>query len=573
MGTMNISEINQRKLSLLDVNQLKAFLDIFKGVSNPKAKQIVKDLSLELRGRKTEEVEEASIKDIIKAVKFASKKIGGIVGDVMNDAEFQKAYAKYIDNPNDKNRLKKIQDYTNGMLGDMSEDLEEVSTQDKVAALAAIAAAKKLKKRFSRKGRADAAEKKVKKQNDKEADKARLQKAKKELANKKKKKRLQKATDALRDAKTPAQKDDAKERITKIKKSMQEQRLIKVCAITLGEDFDETFIYEDVDFTKPSIIKEAYKKFIEENRAIVYNPKGIKRFIKQAEKKFPQYKGEIEQLEDDEIIFPNDPKLINFFKGAREVKFVLKDSVDLEEATELYKKGKITLTKFAMGKGKGAGLQINYGMKFIQIPEKEIKQLAQGITYVTKSVSQFKEDVDFTKPSAIKEAYEIFEVSADWIIYDRKTGKQLSPSKSWRKWQGAKMAAAKIGGDAEVSDKAWYHDNKAKLMGEASVELEEAVKFWTVTITKKAGKLFKGQTVDVKARNSAEAIKKGLKQMKADPNTVPSGSVDAVLGESIEESNKDKYMWGDINNAMSSSGLNPRVIMNVLSKLKGKAVK
>ena len=108
---------------------------------------------------------------------------------------------------------------------------------------------------------------------------------------------------------------------------------------------------------------------------------------------------------------------------------------------------------------------------------------------------------------------------------------------------------------------------------EESTKIEEAVKFWTVTITKKAGKLFKGQTVDVKASNSAEAIKKGLKQMKADPNTVPSGSVDAVLGESIEESNKDKDMWSDINNAMSGSGLNPRVIMNVLSKLKGKAVK
>ena len=63
-------------------------------------------------------------------------------------------------------------------------------------------------------------------------------------------------------------------------------------------------------------------------------------------------------------------------------------------------------------------------------------------------------------------------------------------------------------------------------------DLEEAIKWWTVTITKKAGKLFKGQTVDVKASNSAQAIKKGLKQMKADPMTVPSGSVDAVLGES-----------------------------------------
>lgn len=132
---------------------------------------------------------------------------------------------------------------------------------------------------------------------------------------------------------------------------------------------------------------------IDENRAVVSNPRNIKAFIKQVEKKFPMYKGEIQQAEDDEIIFPNDPKLIKFFKGAREVKFVLKDSV----------------------------------------------------------------------------------------------------------------------------------------------ELDEAMQFWTVTITKKAGKLFKGQTVDVKARNSAEAIKKGLKQMKANPNTVPSDSVDAVLGEELSE--------------------------------------
>jgi hypothetical protein len=237
MGTMEITEINQKQLSLLDIKQLQAFIDIFKGVSNPKAKKIVRDLSLELRGRKNEEVAEASVKDIIKSLKASAKKIGGIIDKVMNDAEFQKAYAKYIDNPNDKNRLKKIQDYTNGMFGDMTESPQ-----------------------------------------------------------------------------------------------MKKLRIEKVCSIVLGKDFNKDFIYEDVDFTKPSVIREAYTKFIDENRAIVYNPKGIKRFIKQAEKKFPQYKGEIEQLEDDEIIFPNDPKLINFFKGAREVKFVLKDSV--EEASD-----------------------------------------------------------------------------------------------------------------------------------------------------------------------------------------------------------------------------------------------
>jgi len=71
-----------------------------------------------------------------------------------------------------------------------------------------------------------------------------------------------------------------------------------------------------------------------------------------------------------------------------------------------------------------------------------------------------------------------------------------------------------------------------KFVKESDKDLEEAIKWWTVTITKKAGKLFKGQTVDVKAHNSAQAIKKGIKQMKGDPITVPSGSVDAVLGES-----------------------------------------
>ena len=153
---------------------------------------------------------------------------------------------------------------------------------------------------------------------------------------------------------------------------------------------DDHLKMKDMGYTheKPTDVKESVD--LKENRAVVYNPKLIKLFIKQVEKKFPKYKGEIQQAEKDEIVFPNDPKLIKFFKGAREVKFVLSDSV------------------------------------------------------------------------------------------------------------------------------------------------EEAVKFWKVTITKKTGKLFKGQTVDVKARNSAEAIKKGIKQMKGNPALVPSGSVDAVLGESTE---------------------------------------
>lgn len=265
---MNISEINQRKLSLLDVNQLKAFLDIFKGVSNPKAKMVVKDLARELGTRKMEAVEEASIKDIIKAVKVATKKIGGIIDKVFDDKGFQDAYAKYVDNPKDKNRLKKIQDYTNGMLGDMSEasDLEENI-------------------------------------------------------------------------------------------GVQDGRRVVVKALT-----------------KPAAL----------------------RLKKKLRNKFRSWDTSIDK-DGLSMIVPNEKPIIRYIQKQPEV-----DTI-----------------------------------------------------------------------------------------------------------------------------------------GEAT-DLEEAAKFWTVTITKKAGKLFKGQTVDVKARNSAEAIKKGIKQMKGNPMTVPSGSVDAVLGEStdLEEATK-----------------------------------
>ena len=101
--------------------------------------------------------------------------------------------------------------------------------------------------------------------------------------------------------------------------------------------------------------------------------------------------------------------------------------------------------------------------------------------------------------------------------------------------------------------------------------LDEAIKFWKVTITKKAGKLFKGQTVDVKASNSAQAIKKGLKQMKADPMTVPSGSVDAELAESteLEESPSNAlYRTTKIHLALRNSGLKPNDAKKVTDALK-----
>jgi hypothetical protein len=497
MGTMEINEFNQEKLRLLDTEQLLAFYGIFGRVSSPKAEAMVKGITRELKRRNytlgEENLNEVDVKalmkglvkgttvagkslakaikvgypiakDMVKATWMTSKKIGGAIGDLMDDPEFRKLFTKYVDNPNDKNRTKKIQAYADGMLSDAP-----ISGFESV--------------------------------------------------------------------------------------TVKEERLKKVCSLVLGEDFDQDFIYEDVDFTKPSAIKDGYKSFalkekVNENRAIVHNPKGIKRFIKQAEKKFPQYKGEIEQLEDDEIIFPDDEKLKKFFKGAREVKFVLKDSVDLEEAS-------------------AKDLDVENLKQMIKNPDPKMVKSYGGSKYV----QMLKKKLAKLESSNLKE--ETFNMFFDGYESDWHYLKQ----------DAKKMRAKLTNVETQFGDEYYFtmdttKSNLKKLLKkygdlelEESTDLEEAVKFWTVTITKKAGKLFKGQTVDVKASNSAEAIKKGLKQMKANPNTVPSDSVDAVLGESIEESNKDKYMWGDINNAMSGSGLNPRVIMNVLSKLKGKAVK
>lgn len=292
---MNILEINQRKLSLLDVNQLKAFLDIFKGISNPKAKLVVKDLARELGTRKMEAVEEASVKDIIKSVKVAAKKIGGIIDKVFDDKGFQDAYAKYVDNPKDKNRLKKIQDYTNGMLGDMSEasDLEENI-------------------------------------------------------------------------------------------GVQDGRRVVVKALT-----------------KPAAL----------------------RLKKKLRNKFSSWDTSIDK-DGLSMIVPNEKPIIRYIQKQPEV-----DTI-----------------------------------------------------------------------------------------------------------------------------------------GEAT-DLEEAAKFWTVTITKKAGKLFKGQTVDVKARNSAEAIKKGIKQMKGNPMTVPSDSVDAVLGEAYDSDEKHTM------DPKSHVELNKETGMYCVYNIKGKKVK
>jgi hypothetical protein len=159
------------------------------------------------------------------------------------------------------------------------------------------------------------------------------------------------------------------------KMDIQTQRLIEQCKVVLGDDFIEDFIYEDVDFNTPSAIRNGYKTFkrnyvekaselIDENRAIVYNPRMIRAFIKKAEKKFPKYKGEIQQIEKDEIVFPDDDKLRDFFRGAKEVKFVLRDSV--EEASVKDFNSTFMGSKAEFEKLKKDLAKKNMGVKIIQ---------------------------------------------------------------------------------------------------------------------------------------------------------------------------------------------------------------
>ena len=150
---------------------------------------------------------------------------------------------------------------------------------------------------------------------------------------------------------------------------------------------------------------------------------------------------------------------------------------------------------------------------------------------VEKFVASSNINLDSTA-AEIKEAYEIFEANATVQSVLKalrlKGGKDADALIKKMRDLGLESKVTKAHADAA---KKILKGQITKFVKE-SEPLEEAIKWWTVTITKKAGKLFKGQTVDVKASNSAEAIKKGIKQMKGNPMTVPSASVDAVLGES-----------------------------------------
>ncbi len=263
--------------------------------------------------------------------------------------------------------------------------------------------------------------------------------------------------------------------------------------------------------------------------------------------------GQLKNMKKDDLMATYD-KIMNF-----------KYQTDLEEATELFQKGKITFTKFSMGRGKGVGLQINYGRQYIQVPEKDIKQLYTAMVYVTKSVPQFKESVE------IEEGFYYDSMSPK----DKKRLNNIYKEMDKNEKQ-SKDAIKK--GDAKTVDKLGkeYHKLRMQVVNfyNESVEveeetLEEASKDWEVVVTMGVNKLKKGQKTVVKARNSAEAIKKAAKEFNINDKLI-TGKVDANLKESVEleEGKFDKLQkkLGRINPETLGDVMDGKIKLNPVEK-------
>ena len=241
------------------------------------------------------------------------------------------------------------------------------------------------------------------------------------------------------------------------------------------------------------ILKGQITKFVKEsedleeanNRLKAHTPAAAQRLIKKLKNKFSGYNWD-DMVKGDEIIYPNELYIIRFIKKQPEVADMrLKESTDLEEAIKWWT---VTITKKAGKLFKGQTVDVKASNSAEAI-KKGIKQM-KGDPVTVPSGS-----VDAVLGESLKEATS----GVKWVIYDEKTGKLLNKGKSYTTWKGAKSAAAKLPGKALPTDAAWYHDNKAKLMGEAT-ELEEAVSQADIkkilAAAKKAGGDIKGNQID-----------------------------------------------------------------------------
>lgn len=349
---------------------------------------------------------------------------------------------------------------------------------------------------------------------------------------------------------------------------MKKLRIEKVCSIVLGEDYNKDFIYEDVDFTKPSAIKEAYEVFEEYTSDKEVN-KMIKDIAKKAKvtiklrdnvvslksngdldtflvavKNFnktsdvPMIAHQIWRAGEGRIKVPAVNLTYNQkipasmfatyegnkeFNEAKRMKYdkVIKKLKDGEWDTSMDVKQRMHLTYTDNNTGKkkvvfveslqeadleeaaakviripnGASMQVarhNKRAGYWEPANNKTMRVTSGGNYEVVDVEDRYNSgrfyiflannkhyminasaISVVEDTQYEESADLEEANGDWVIYNKKTGKRLSPSKSWRKWIEAKAAASKIGGDAEVADAAWYQDNKDKLMGEAT-DLEEA---------------------------------------------------------------------------------------------------
>jgi hypothetical protein len=265
----------------------------------------------------------------------------------------------------------------------------------------------------------------------------------------------------------------------------------------------------------------------------------------------------------DEFEFDGKTYPVEIEKDAAEKILGKSESVDLdEEVSQADIKKILAAAKKAGGDIKGN--QIDFGMGAVidvSIEKGKIKLDAgrsNGVEYfkTAKDAVMAFESVDFD----LTEATNTVDIKTPTEFAAKRLEKNLN-----NKWSG--YTFVRKGTVVTVPNERFvirYIEKQPEFEGVAeSVDLDEAIKWWTVTVTKKAGKLFKGQTVDVKASNSAEAIKKGLKQMKADPMTVPSGSVDAVLGESKLKEAKISQGAKNAEDAIDLLGRNLKVGSNL----------
>ena len=58
---------------------------------------------------------------------------------------------------------------------------------------------------------------------------------------------------------------------------------------------------------------------------------------------------------------------------------------EMNEATDVYDKEGVQITRYSMGKGQGVGFQLNYGGRYIQIPMNQMKAVVKGLNAANKA--------------------------------------------------------------------------------------------------------------------------------------------------------------------------------------------